>query len=86
MVISAVVMKVVKVKFPYVVCLGEINGQKQSITFSLKQNIWKYYPNEPSGGAEVILEEVFCKNNKWRANKARYYNPSDETAPAVIVE
>lgn len=51
---------------------------KGSVTFSLQPKVWKE-KIPPENGHVVILTNLTKKNAGWRANKARFFQPSDNT-------
>ncbi len=53
------------------------NEELGEVTFALTRDVW----NEerlPEKGSIVVLQDITKKVAGWRANKARFYRPSDE--------
>lgn len=74
----AVVQKVVlKGKHgPYVVAIsGGLN-----FTFSLNTPVWSE-EDPPEPGSHVVLSRISTKTAGWRANRARFLQPSDPQQP-----
>ena len=64
---------------PYAVAYCEQLGQL--ISFSLERASWEE-KRWPSGGSIVVLTDLEKKRLGWRANKGRFFRPSDERLAA----
>ena len=61
---------------PYAVAT---NDELRFITFSLNVPVWQE-KIQPECGSVVVLSEIHKKRAGWRANNARFFEPSDEVA------
>lgn len=61
---------------PYAV--ARCNELKTVITFNLSKTVWEE-EIWPERGACVVLSRLFKKPSGWRATKARFLQPADET-------
>ncbi len=75
---TAVVQKVVKNGHhgPYAVATV---ADFESVTFSLLSPIWME-EGEPEPGTYVILSDIQKKRSGWRAMRARFFRPSDDSS------
>lgn len=64
---------------PYAVAYDEEIG---SVTFALKSPVWTE-SDPPENGVYVMLSKVRKKRSGWRAEEARFMQPSDEKKPAT---
>lgn len=62
----------------------KVESIQGEVTFSLEihEGVWRD-EGLPTKGIKVVLADLRIKGNKWRAHKARFYRPEDESQPEL---